>query len=298
MAHVFGPVPSRRLGLSLGIDVVPYKVCSFDCVYCQLGTTTHKTSERQAFVDIEDVIAELREVVPCVKADYITLSGSGEPTLSLDMGRLIREIKKLTSTPVAMLTNGSLLSRPGLRQELLGADLVVPSLDAGSRGIREDKPSLPWAVHRWYRRRTRTVLKGLPGQDVWEVMVVKGINDGEEELERISSALKRVRAEKIQLNTVARPPAEAFARPLSVDEMERVKDYFDDRAELIVSAGQWAFGRFKGKRLTVDEGGQSASPTAKCRTVLNLLRRRPYTGGRGNRRASTGMKRPSSSEFL
>lgn len=242
MAYAFGPVPSRRLGLSLGIDVVPYKVCSFDCVYCQLGTTTHKTSERQAFVDIEDVIAELREVVPCVKADYITLSGSGEPALSLDIGRLIREIKKLTSTPVAVLTNGSLLSRPDLRQELLGADLVIPSLDAGSQEVFEkmNRPCPGLCLDRIIDGLDR-FSRNYRGKMWVEVMVVKGINDSEEEL-------------------------------------ERVKDYFDDRAELIVSAGPMGVpGASKESVLTVDEGRQLASPTAKCGTVLNLLRRRPCT---------------------
>jgi len=279
MAYIFGPVPSRRLGLSLGVDLVPYKVCSFDCIYCQLGRTTRKTLQRQTFVDTNDVIAELREVLPRAKANYVTLSGSGEPTLSLDMARLIREIKKLTSMPVAVLTNGSLLSRPELRQELLDADLVIPSLDAGSRQVFEmiNRPCPGLCIDGIVDGLER-FSKDYRGK-VWvEVMLVKGVNDGEEELERISSALKRVRAEKIQLNTVARPPAEAFARPLSVDEMERVKDYFDDRAELIVSAGPMGVpGASKESVLTVDEGGQSASPTAKCRTVLNLLRRRPCT---------------------
>jgi len=274
MAYIFGPVPSRRLGLSLGVDLVPYKVCSFDCIYCQLGRTTRKTLQRQTFVDTNDVIAELREVLPRAKANYVTLSGSGEPTLSLDMARLIREIKKLTSTPVAVLTNGSLLSRLELQQELLDADLVVPSLDAGSRQVFEriNRPCPGLCIDGIVDGLER-FSKDYRGK-VWvEVMLVKGVNDGEEELERISSALKRVRAEKIQLNTVERPPAEASVGRLSVDEMERAKEHFDERAELIASAG--LPGAPEGSILISGEGGQPTSPTVKCRSVLDLLRRRP-----------------------
>lgn len=274
MAYIFGPVPSRRLGLSLGIDLVPYKVCSFDCIYCQLGRTTRKALQRQTFVDTNDVIAELRETVPRVKANYITLSGSGEPTLSLDLGRLIREIKKLTSTPVAVLTNGSLLSSADLQQELLGADLVVPSLDAGSQQVFEkiNRPYPGLCIDGIIDGLER-FSKDYRGK-VWvEVMLVKGVNDGEEELERISSALRRVRAEKIQLNTVERPPAEASASRLSVDQMERAKEHFDDRAELIASAG--LPGTSEESILIGGEGGQPTSPTVKCRSVLDLLRRRP-----------------------
>lgn len=274
MACVFGPVPSRRLGLSLGIDVVPYKVCSFDCIYCQLGRTTRKTLQRQAFVDINDVIAELREAVPRAKANYITLSGSGEPTLSLDVARLIQQIKKLTSTPVAVLTNGSLLSRPDLRQELLDADLVVPSLDACSQQVFEriNRPCPGLCIDDIVDGLER-FSKDYRGKMWVEIMLVKGVNDGEEELERISSALKHVRAAKIQLNTVERPPAEAWAGRLSVEEMERAKGYFDDRAELIVSAG--LAGASEESTLDDGEGGQLTSLTARLRSVLDLLRRRP-----------------------
>lgn len=274
MAYIFGPVPSRRLGLSLGVDLVPYKVCSFDCIYCQLGRTTRKTLQRQTFVDTNDVIAELREAVPRTKANYITLSGSGEPTLSLNIGWLIREIKKLTSTPVAVLTNGSLLSRPDLQQELLDADLVVPSLDAGSQQVFEriNRPYPGLCIDGIIDGLER-FSKDYRGK-VWvEVMLVKGVNDGEEELERISSALKRVRAEKIQVNTVERPPAEASADRLSADEMERAKEHFDDRAELIVSARMP--GAAEESMLIGGEGGQLTSPIVKCRSVLDLLRRRP-----------------------
>jgi len=134
MAYVFGPVPSRRLGRSLGVDVVPLKTCTYDCIYCQLGRTTRKTTERREWVPLEDVISELAEKLSA-EPDYVTLSGSGEPTLYSRIGELIQRIKRLTDIPVAVLTNGSLLWDPGVRKDLLRADLVVPSLDAADAGM-------------------------------------------------------------------------------------------------------------------------------------------------------------------
>lgn len=130
MRHVFGPVPSHRLGRSLGIDVVPYKTCSYNCIYCQLGRTTCKTIERQERVGWELILDELRRSLD-TRPDYITFSGSGEPTLYAGLGELIERIKSVTSVPIAVLTNGSLLWRPDVRQDLQQADLVIPSLDAG-----------------------------------------------------------------------------------------------------------------------------------------------------------------------
>jgi len=128
---IFGPVPSRRLGRSLGVDLVPYKVCSYDCIYCQVGKTTRKTATRDEYVPTDEVLAELAQVFEAgCECDYVTLSGSGEPTLHRDVGRIIARIKELTDTPVAVLTNGSLLSDPQVRKDLMQADLVVPSLDA------------------------------------------------------------------------------------------------------------------------------------------------------------------------
>ena len=125
MSYVFGPVPSRRLGRSLGIDVVPFKTCTYDCIYCQLGRTTHKTIERQEWVPLRDVLAELRGKLS-TKPDYITLSGSGEPTLYSRLRELIDQIKAMTPIPVAVLTNGSLLWQEAMRRDLQGADLVIP----------------------------------------------------------------------------------------------------------------------------------------------------------------------------
>src|SRR4030043_2007749 len=130
--YIFGPVPSRRLGRSLGVDLVPYKTCTFDCIYCDLGRTTHKTMGRQFYVSAKEIQGELDLTLSTLekKPDYITLSGSGEPTLNTHIGEIIRKIKEIISTPVAVITNGSLLSMDEVREDLLEADVVLPSLDA------------------------------------------------------------------------------------------------------------------------------------------------------------------------
>ncbi|MCK4625431.1 MAG: radical SAM protein, partial [Phycisphaerae bacterium] len=130
MSYIFGPVPSRRLGRSLGVDLVPFKTCSYDCIYCQLGRTTNKTIQRKEWVPLDDVVAELKTNLSS-QPDYITLSGSGEPTLYSRTGELIDRIKAVTDVPVAVLTNGSLLWNQEVCAQLMNADLIVPSLDAG-----------------------------------------------------------------------------------------------------------------------------------------------------------------------
>ena len=131
--HIFGPVPSRRLGYSFGLDIIPFKTCTYDCIYCQLGKTTDKTSERTEFVPVNVIINELKNKLnKNIRIDYITLSGSGEPSLYSKLDELITEIKSLTSIPLAVLTNGSLLWDRHVQSGLGKADLVIPSLDAGS----------------------------------------------------------------------------------------------------------------------------------------------------------------------
>jgi wyosine [tRNA(Phe)-imidazoG37] synthetase (radical SAM superfamily) len=125
---IYGPVPSRRLGISLGVDIVPFKTCSYDCIYCQLGRATNHTIKRGSFVPIDSVLKQIKDVVDQNSdIDYITFSGSGEPTLNSDTGEIICKIKDFTSIPIAVLTNGSLLWQQQVRKDLSSADLVVPS---------------------------------------------------------------------------------------------------------------------------------------------------------------------------
>ena len=252
MKYVFGPVPSRRLGNSLGVDLLTFKACTFDCVYCQLGRTTDQTTQRRSFVPADEVIAEVRQALssegrgeprvrppssgpsPVIRAntrfaptsaarvDYVTLSGSGEPTLSLDLGRVIRAIKSFTKVPVAVLTNGSLLGRPEVRVDLAEADVVVPSLDAGTQETFE-------RVNRAQGMDVRAVARGIRvfslsyGGGVWlEVMVVAGLNDSPEEARAIVAALEGARIDKVQLNTVVRAPAEPWAQAVGGERLREL----------------------------------------------------------------------------
>ena len=235
MAQIFGPVPSRRLGFSLGVDVVPFKTCSLDCIYCQLGRTTNKTIQRKEHVASGSVLREIEEVLRQGKRiDYVTFSGSGEPTLNSGIGKMISRIKKLTSIPVAILTNGTLLYQARIREDLMGADLVIPSLDTVTGGIFETvnrpHPSL----------KIDEVITGIHtfsedfGGKVWlEIVLVKGINDSLEEIERVARVTGKMNLERIQLNTVVRPPAEEFAGPLSREDLENMKTVLGEKCEII-----------------------------------------------------------------
>jgi wyosine [tRNA(Phe)-imidazoG37] synthetase (radical SAM superfamily) len=221
MAHLFGPVPSRRLGRSLGVDLIPPKTCPYNCIYCEVGPTTCQTRERFSF-QTEAIIAELAAYLknPGVRPDVITLAGSGEPTLNQGLGRIIREIKAMSQIPVAVLTNGALLYDPEVRWELAAADLVLPSLDAAFDSLLEGLS----AFRREYRGR------------IWlEVMLLKGLNDTAEELTLLRRALEKIAPDKIQLNTAVRPVVADSARPLDQAEMEAAAASLGGPVEVIAS---------------------------------------------------------------
>jgi wyosine [tRNA(Phe)-imidazoG37] synthetase (radical SAM superfamily) len=262
---VFGPVPSRRLGRSLGIDMVPLKTCTFNCIYCQLGRTTCQTLDRKPYVPGGQVIGELEEKLSRLSSppDYITFSGSGEPTLNSEIGWVIREINRLTKIPIAVLTNGSLLHHETVRNALQQADLVIPTLDAASpqlfKFINRPHPSL----------RFSQILSGLKdfrrefGGQVWlEVMLCSGINDDPKEIWRLRKTLDPIGPDRIQLNTVIRPPAEEFVSPLSPDQMEKVRDLWGAEAEIIPDFPQL---------------GNSPASRVRDEEIVDLLKRRPCT---------------------
>ena len=237
MAHLFGPVPSRRLGRSLGVDLIPPKTCPYHCIYCEVGPTTCQTRQRFAF-QTEAIIEELADYLkaPGVRPDVITLAGSGEPTLNLGLGRIIREIKAMSQIPVAVLTNGALLYLPEVRRELAAADVVLPSLDAG-------RAETYAAINRPIAELTfESLLDGLTAfrreyrGRIWlEVMLLKGLNDTEEELALLRRALAEIAPDKIQLNTAVRPVVEAAARPLDQAEMEAAAVFLGGPVEVIAS---------------------------------------------------------------
>lgn len=260
MKHVFGPVPSRRLGRSLGVDLVPFKTCSYDCIYCQLGCTTDKTIERRKWAPIDAVLNEVKEKLAS-KPDYITLSGSGEPTLCAGLGDLIEGIRSFTDIPVAVLTNGSLLWQKEVRRELSAAQLIVPSLDAGGAHMFEavNRPHAGIAFEQMIEG--LAAMRGdFPGALWLEVFILGGYTADNEEVKKIAEWAKRIQPDKIQLNTVTRPPAESFAFAVDKVRLETLARLFTPEAEVIAD--------FRGVH------GQSDFAATKD-TVLQLLERRP-----------------------
>ena len=233
--YVFGPVLSRRLGRSLGVDVVPFKTCTYDCVYCQLGRTTQHTTERKSYVPREDVLDEIRRTLASgAPIDYITIAGSGEPTLYAGLGSLISGIKAMTAIPVAVLTNGARLGDIHIQDDLLQADVVVPSFDAGDAASfeRVNRPCggitfesmLEGLVA--FRRRYR-------GQLWLEVFVVHGMTDTDEEIRKIASHLSAIRPDRVQVNTLARPAPGAQLLPASREDLDRFAKMLGFNAEVV-----------------------------------------------------------------
>jgi len=259
MNYLYGPVISRRLGTSLGVDILPLKTCSFDCIYCQLGATPAKTIERREYVAVEPVLDEVKQYLKSggPEPDYITFSGSGEPTLNTGIGNLVREIKSLRGPKVAVLTNSSTISLPEVRESLCAADLVVPSLDAATQAAFEK-------VNRPYEGvMVEDIVDGLvafrkefEGEMRLEVLLVEGVNDSDSDLSAIKDAVRRIKPDSIDLNTVARPPAEDV-RPLRPEKLKKISDYLGAH-EVAVS----------GKKHT-------GVPGEAAKKIVDLLRRRP-----------------------
>ena len=239
MKYIYGPVKSRRLGPSLGITLTPYKICSFNCVYCQLGRTPAPTRERKEYVKIEDVLEELRlwlvnNPASSKELCYITISGSGEPTLNLKIGELIRRIKQITPVPVAVITNSSLMDDLSVRQALLEASLIVPSLDAATQEVFEkiDRPHP--------QIKLENIIEGLVNLrkefrgKIWlEVMLASGINDDLRQIKKLKEIIERINPDKIQLNSPVRTTAEPNVLPVNKGKLEKIKEILGDKCEII-----------------------------------------------------------------
>ena len=225
MTNVYGPVPSRRLGRSLGVDPIPLKTCNYNCVYCQLGRTKPLVHERRDYFAPDQIMEELKEHLSRHgpgEIDYITFVGQGEPLLCASLGRLIRGAKALSSLPVAIITNGSLLPLPEVRKEVSAADVVMPSLDAA------DEATFRRIARPWPRLHVADIIDGLiqfrgefAGQLWVEVMLVKGINDKEATLFGLRDALARIHPDQIHINLPVRPPAEKWVE--SPDEQDLMR---------------------------------------------------------------------------
>jgi wyosine [tRNA(Phe)-imidazoG37] synthetase (radical SAM superfamily) len=237
MKYVYGPVPSRRLGQSLGIDPIPLKTCNWNCVYCQLGRTRPVVNQRKDYVPPGEVLAQVREALAAHTPgdiDWVTFVGSGEPLLHASLGWLIQGVKALTDLPVAVITNGSLLYLPEVREALAIADAVMPSLDAGTaklyRQVNRPHPSVSF-------ERLLSGLRVFRGEydgKLWvEVMLVKGLNDTEEALVDIAIALRLVRPDEVHINLPTRPPAETWVQPPDRDGLMRATAILGDVAHVV-----------------------------------------------------------------
>ncbi len=283
--YVYGPVPSRRLGRSLGVSPIPPKTCSYACVYCQLGKTTHLQTERKDFYPKEEILAEIIESEPMGKADFITFVGDGEPTLNKDLGWLIKQTKQKINLPVAVITNGSLLSQKDVRENLSAADVVIPTLDAGNdrmfRMINRPHRDIDF----------ETMLQGLvefrreySGQIRIEVMLVKGLNDTDGELTDIKRAIEKINPDRVYILTPIRPPAEAWVRPLEPEDILRALEIIGSGIPVTeLETGQFSAEEFKdakhaileiGSRhpLRLDQGLNIENKFSTPGTVMKMLK--------------------------
>jgi len=260
--YLFGPVPSRRFGRSLGIDLTPHKTCSLDCVFCQLGRTPQQTLERKTYVPTADVIDEIDHWLQTDgDADYLTLSGSGEPTLHAEFGQVLAFLRN-HPIPSVLLTNGTLLNLPEVREAAALADVVKVSLSAWNQ------KSFEWVNRPHARLEFRSLIDGLKafrstfdGQLWLEVFLLYGINAMARDVEKIARLSRELKPDRVHLNTVARPPAEDFAAAVPMAQLAALCDLFDPPAQ--IAAGS--------------DSRRSKTIEANEATILAMLRRRPCT---------------------
>jgi wyosine [tRNA(Phe)-imidazoG37] synthetase (radical SAM superfamily) len=261
--HLFGPVPSRRLGRSLGVDLTPFKTCTLDCIFCQLGRTTHKTLDRKEYVPVADVEAELEAwIKEGGKADYITLSGSGEPTLHTRFGEVLQFVRDRTAIPPALLSNGTLFRLPEVREAAKRADIVKLSLSAWDQfsfeHVNLPHPELNFQQIMDGYRAFRAEFRG----KLWiEVFLIWGTNSVRRDVEKIAALVAAIGPDEIHLNTAVRPPAEEFALAMPRKEIEGLTGLFRPRAKVIAEFSS----------------DKAADVAANEKTILAMLRRRPCT---------------------
>lgn len=265
--RVFGPVLSKRLGNSLGIDVIPHKTCSYNCIYCQLGSEENTITDLTNYYSVDEIIYELKEALLNNKnIDYITFTGSGEPTLYKDLKKLIYEIKQITDIPVCIITNGSLLYKQEMRSNLLLADLIIPSLDAGNEETFKliDNPNKEIDFDKMVEGliEFKKVFKG----EYWlEIFLLKDINDNEDELDDIIKIVKKIKPDRIQLITATRRVANEKAKALSDEELKKTKKYFNSKCDIKIDIPNISENHKGNTRILTEED------------IVNFLIRQPDT---------------------
>lgn len=261
--YLFGPVPSRRFGMSLGVDLTPYKTCSFDCIFCQLGRTVNKTLERKEYVPCEAVISEISAWLKSGgTADYITLSGSGEPTLYSRFGEILEFIRENSDIPSVLLTNGTMLHLKEVRDAAMSASIAKVSMSAW------DQASYCWINRPHEKLEFSMLVEGITefrrqfNGELWlEVFLVWGVNSTPSDVEKIAALADIIKPDRIHLNTAVRPPAEEFAEAVPDDRMASLCHLFRPEAEII----------------TESKADKSGSVKANKENILSMLARRPCT---------------------
>lgn len=238
---LFGPVPSRRLGMSLGVDLVPKKVCSLDCVYCEVGKTTKLTLDRKEYIKMDKLKEELSHYFNTnPDPDYITFSGSGEPTLNSSIGKVLQFIKQnRPNIPVAVLTNGTLLYDKNVREAIIHADVVLPSLDAATEEVfrKINRPATDLSIDK-YIQGLIDFRKEFKGKIWLEIFILPGYNDSENELAELKKAILKIKPDSIQLNTLDRPGTVSNLKGATKEELQRVSDYWNLNNVEIISSFQ------------------------------------------------------------
>jgi wyosine [tRNA(Phe)-imidazoG37] synthetase (radical SAM superfamily) len=234
MTHIFGPVPSRRLGLSLGVDLIPPKTCTYDCLYCEVGRTTCHIVNAEPFVPASEIADELEIALSKSSPDTITLAGSGEPTLNSEIEKIIASIRKQTNIKIALLTNGSLFWKEEVLQRVMGVDIILPTLttvfEETFRAIH--RPCAELNVSRLISG-LKDLRRRYNGLIFLEVVLLSGVNDTEREVEGLKGIIREISPDMVQLNTVIRPPSYSRAMPVQKESMEQIKNFLGEKAEII-----------------------------------------------------------------
>jgi wyosine [tRNA(Phe)-imidazoG37] synthetase (radical SAM superfamily) len=283
--YLFGPVPSRRLGRSLGIDVTPFKTCSFDCLFCQCGATTESTTQRKEFVPFKEVCSELELwLEQDGQADVITFAGSGEPTLYSRLGDLIDFIQSKTDIPVIVLTNGTLLYREEVRAETAKADQVKISLSAWDEASfqKVNQPADGLSFHLLCEGE-HLFREQFTGPLSLEVFLMDGINSAPDEVQQIAEIAKTIRPDQVHLNTAVRPPADASVRAVPKEQLEQLCSLFTPPAEIIASFKETPEAEQKTREVHAEE-------------LCALIRRHPATAAQ--LASATGSRATAVEEIL
>ena len=281
MNFLFGPVNSRRLGRSLGIDLFREKICNLNCVYCEVGPTNVPVNRRGRYSPTREILAEITEFCAdphrLAAVDVLTVTAKGEPTLHLDLGVILRHIKSLTDKPVAVLTNGTTLADDEVREALQLADIVVPSLDAvrAESFSKVDRPARGLSVE--------AIINGLrdfsrvyQGRLWLEILLVRDINDADADIDALLPVLTTLRLDRIQLNTVVRPPADPGARPVAEARLAEIARRLQAALAVPVDLPSPVAG-FGDERDAAPLPTADAEPAALRQAIIQMVRRRPCT---------------------